>query len=629
MNLFRRLVMLIFWAAILSTGLAHAGIWLDPKPAMGWKDLVNCELVVLARYESHQGDKLKLKVQRVLKGPAKPGDVLTVNLEHLYSIETGELFAETWVRPTTQPDGIPRLCYKTQIENPGDPVPVRIVPDCRKEELYFLPNAGAPALTRDGQVQPALLTDGWQQALEGKPADLLFRLVQQASYRVRRDALEEFYAKRDPKTIVQLLDWICNAPLREYSFGYGNFWPDEVLLAIRDKDGKIYNRLMDIFTGKVTGRNPYAAPAAGYDLGRLDPTRAFRDLSGFIRNDPIMRIPALRAIATADGEQVVPLMIELLKEKEPVGTLALEALGAALRPSYQERSWPGCDPARRDRLRSWAKPKLVAALTQPDIPDGLKKGLRFCIDSLVLPAPPPADKDQAAEQPPGKAKIDEMVTYVKSQLQIESGYPPLDQIETLLRQAPERGQPLLAEAVAGRAKFHAYYKAQVLAMAIRQGQHNLAAELVAAVRQGIKAKEPSFPVTSFGALLLKSNDSEAEREYLKILRDMPKTESSPWSVEEFPSREYGELLTALAPDHLDDFVPLIIPLLESDWIEVRRMGQGALTNSLGWDFGFDAAAFAQPRAERMKVIRPHLEKLATMLAPRAREYVERLKAAEE
>ena len=41
---------------------SQADTWLDPEPPLTWDATLACELVVLAKYDSHQAGELKLQV---------------------------------------------------------------------------------------------------------------------------------------------------------------------------------------------------------------------------------------------------------------------------------------------------------------------------------------------------------------------------------------------------------------------------------------------------------------------------------------------------------------------------------------------------------------------------------------
>ena len=124
--------------AVLGTERVFAAIIVDPHPPLRWEQMLDCELVLLGKYRSHEGNVLVLETVRVLKGTKlPPGTDVPINLEHWYSIETGPT---GWERRSkdSKPDGIPRLCYKVQLMNPGPAITDKVVPDVRETNLYFL-----------------------------------------------------------------------------------------------------------------------------------------------------------------------------------------------------------------------------------------------------------------------------------------------------------------------------------------------------------------------------------------------------------------------------------------------------------------------------------------------------------
>ena len=779
-----RSTMLVVMAVLLSAAPVLANPWND-SPPMRWPEMAKCELIVLAHYDSCQGGKVRLTVQRALKGTAKPGDVLSVAIKKdTYTIETGRVWPLLG-GPATEPDGVPKLCYKTCAWIITADPPTQVVPDCRKDELYFFPKAAAPALDRIGQVEPAFLAGDWQRVLDGKPPSLLFRLLPHTSVRDRREALEELYANRDPKTIEQLFDWVLIDPLRGYEFSNDNFSPGDILAAIGDKDGSLYTRLMKVFTDNARGQGADAQARAGQALVWLDPGRATKDLSDLIRNDGGLRIPAIQALGNGGGEQAAGRLIELLSQKDPVGGEAIKALAAAcnsyswsayrflLKPTIVQTAvrnlYPrhGWSAAQQDRLRAWVVAELGRAMTQPDIPSRRKEQINehweICRPDATLPRPavigpremkellnpaagayagitcmmpPPGAEEMGQgraseilramayrpdpsfipvlirvwkENPAAKggggfgggelfrvaldAQVcefpkDALDALGKAQLidrSKDSGMPAFDafwQVDTLLRggpweprlvalakfpggaewlashkptksmvdelvedlrpglktgfngqwsdlllewldalmtYAPDQGEPLLKDALAGLDKFAHYDKGVVLAIAIRHGRHELAKNLIEVIHEW-ENEVHSVP-SEYDNLLPWSRDKAAVLEHVKRLDRQEKTTTDYHTRDEAPNIYYAYLLNGLAPDHLADFVPRVIRLLESDSLAERSMGQEALTKGVGWDFGFDPTAFAQPRAERLKVIRPQLEKLAATPANKIGEYI--------
>src|SRR5438067_669669 len=144
--MFVRSLVLGAMVLVLAAPAAPAEIIVDPLKPFSWKEMLACEQVVVAKYKSHDKDrKLTLEVVRVLKGPPlKPGDTVTVALKHWYSVETGPVGYDKMLDRKAK-NNVPKLCYKTQLMNPGDAVPVPVIDDVRQPAIYFLPKADAPA----------------------------------------------------------------------------------------------------------------------------------------------------------------------------------------------------------------------------------------------------------------------------------------------------------------------------------------------------------------------------------------------------------------------------------------------------------------------------------------------------
>src|SRR5207302_112971 len=78
-NSMRRTPALWLTAAGLLLSAAQAPA--QAPAALTWKELLDCELVVKAHYQSHQGSALSLEIVEVLRGKAgKPGEVLKIKL---------------------------------------------------------------------------------------------------------------------------------------------------------------------------------------------------------------------------------------------------------------------------------------------------------------------------------------------------------------------------------------------------------------------------------------------------------------------------------------------------------------------------------------------------------------------
>lgn len=706
-----RLAALGLLCLALPATTARAETIVDPQPPLRWAELLNCELVVAAKYKVHQPGKVALEVVRVLHGKGvKAGDVLTVRLEHWYSVETG-LVGFNVFRSDRKPDGVARLCYKAQVMDPGEPVPMPIVKDFRQPAVYFLPKAADPALIRRGQVQLPLLADGWQQALDRRPMDLLFRLVQTVNPALARDALEELYARRDPRALDQLFAWIMNPPptgeLEQFVEVGG------LLQRLGDRKGDVYDRARKLFVAEAQGTNPYARFALGRILAVTDRARAARDFAQFLeRKSTSLRETTVYCIGHLDTEPGLDLAFRSLN-KPPL----TEAAVSALRTLLMDRSYD-----RRGRVAEWAclrelaRPRLRSAVASADLPAAVKLQLRQIFPDLldecqpldltraekllldpndrsyqgmadgeahrvyeaalrtfdarlvpllarVLHEVPPARGPQAyrfretllhyagicpnalkvemarrdidlkryrdvsheltsrllirlrtprsadhlaelARQRGGDAWLrrklvpDETLQMLSQRieqgLETQADSLPWD-IDLLLRIDRAEGRQVLDRALPRREHFAPNYRADLLALAVRDGRAEYLDELLR--------------IPTSGALLA-ADDDRALALYLKKLDAGRKLAESRFNNAPYLDYSYTDGLQRLFPRHAPAFFERVAALLESPHLPERVAGVEALEHALHADHGFQAADFAPVRAEQLARLRPLLKRLA-------------------
>jgi len=384
---------------------ARAGIWADPKPAFTWQELLDCELVVEAKYHGHDKNTLSLEVVRTFKGVGvAAGDVLQVSLEHLYTVETGPTGWDRVIDKKKQPDGIPKLCYKDQIMNPGDLVPLPILRDARQPGVYFFPKRNAPALQRRGQVHFQELATGWRQAVTGQPMNLSFRLAQDIDREVRQAALEELYVSRDRATLAQLFDWV----LGTYPQPYFYYTAANMLSALGDRHGDVYDRAWKLLTAETLVVNTREHFEPRYALAciaaRVDGARALKEFS------EILDIPSLpvrppsrvqQCVASALGEigneAALVRSVALLHNPE-LAQYAVSSLRTLLGSSVNSQ---GIDlpEAQAAKLRELAMPQLQTALQSVTIGDEVKNDLRHGLAHMLksLEVVPPVDFAKAQE----------------------------------------------------------------------------------------------------------------------------------------------------------------------------------------------------------------------------------------
>ncbi len=242
-------------------GGVDAQVVADTKRPLSWAELIDCEVVVLAKYKSHDKDQLVLEAVRFLKSPtpAEAGARLEVSLQHRYSVEMKPLPLHFSWRDKVLPDGAPKLCYRDHV---AEDAPQRALVDLREPALYFFPRAESLVLMKRRQVQSALLADGWAAALVDKPTPVWFRLAQEASDDLRDEAIAELRKGRDRATLARLVGWIADPPLRDFD-------ADEILAGVGDRGGDVYDPVWKQFEGGTTAAKAATVRAAAPLIARL------------------------------------------------------------------------------------------------------------------------------------------------------------------------------------------------------------------------------------------------------------------------------------------------------------------------------------------------------------------------
>jgi len=356
----------------------------DRYPHMTWKDMVAAELVLVGKYEKHEDQTMSLRVESVLNGKAvKPGDVIAVSLKGGYSIE--DKLSPRVSR--NEPKGGPFLCYKMPESIPGNYVPFKILPNARQSAIYFLPSEVTPTLTAIEQVQPAVLAEGWGQAVQGKPMGLLFRLTQRMDPRLHDEAVKELARSRDPMTLAALVGWAIDPPPgpNPYLMDMMLVPAHSILIAVGDRKGDIYNPLWAWLT------NPAAAHHGGsghYDevteiLGAIDPDRAFHDLTAIISANKPGKYSATEWLGHVRTEPSLRRLLDFMKDPD-LRLTAIRGLFWMFHPNA-----PKPDPSfpNRPKLEAIARPVLKQIFESPDTPEDIKYQLRANLHHLLSASP--------------------------------------------------------------------------------------------------------------------------------------------------------------------------------------------------------------------------------------------------
>lgn len=652
--------------ALLAVGRpsrASAEIWFDPEPPLAWDAALACELVVLARYESHEDKTVTLAVVEVLKGDADRKTVVA-DLQHLYSVETGPVGWESFDKRGEKGDKVPRICYKQQIMNPGSPVPMAIRKDAREPALYFFPDQSKPALKIHGQVQSPLFKTGWRQAIDGKPSDLLFRLTQRVNRELSRDALEELGKTRDGASLDQLFAWIVDRPEDDT-----HLYRQAVshLSRVGDRSGDVYNRARRLVIDAAPGANEYRFFSLARIMAIVDPDRAWADLSQLVGGQfPLpVRKGALAGIGRIPKREAAQLALEKLRDAD----LAQHAL-AACRTQLQgenDYEYPRFRGLSDDR--SWMMDELRKAAQDEQVPAETRKEIARLLDNVST-----GDMSVDLEALRHELLNTESALY---RGRIEN------QTAKLLREAKQacdpRVIPILVEALdtVPQASGHQSYSLPDLLhhyalicphatrkelekrgvpdrlAGIRSYERNFkihealetaglwpprepdrrAEEVAAFQRLAIKVRgrraaeeellEAADKLVQNRAwrglsALLDANSPAAEARFYDYLEQKKQRSRNRISGELQPDFDLVYVLDALYPGHPDVFVEEILKLFRSPSLAERRKGVETLKFTLQTDLDFDPAALEADRNRHWAEVEPLLRRVGQVSEPQAR-----------
>ncbi len=633
-------------AALLAPAGAKAQPAPDPKPPMSFQELLDCQLVVLGRYEGHDEQSLSLRVVNVLKGPGRSGGLLKVQLKHRYCIETGPVGPPLpGGRQPGQDEGAANLCYKFQMLGTGGPVPAKALDDLRQPAVYFFQQADEPSLARRGQVQPGLLAEGWRAALAGRPTSLIFRLAQPVSPSIRREALEELHRTRDARTLQQLLTWVAE-PVPAFQAALPcRFSPEEVLAAVGDRNGEVYGPLLRLLQASQP-QDARAALRIAPLLAQVSPRRAVRDLPALLERGPAaLRKPLAESAGYLASDEGLNLIFRMLSGKDPLlfdgGIRALSHLLFSPLPPT------GLDTRQTEQLKQRAFAQLKNLTAGDDLPAGAKENLRKAFASLLeepkephpllgkllAPLPPRWDVTQIDYfmATPGVREWlkkglapAEWANQLSENLQpllARPAGPPIRHLEYLFALDETKGKAALKTALENRRPYPLAIQCEVLALAVGHGRAELLDELLKTVRQAFdfERKGPGLP-SSQRWLLVARND-KALAEYLRILDESKRLVWADAVADEQVDPLYGTMLQGLWPEQPGPYFQRAGELLESPALPVRRVGELALFHALYWNLDLRSWDFAAVRAEKLKTVLPELNNLAKMPEPQMRSHL--------
>jgi hypothetical protein len=641
--------------------LTRADVWIDPEPALTWQDTLACPLVVAAKYESHQGNELVLRVFDVLKGKADPAQLLSVKLEHLYSIETRPVGWESFRK--AEDDGIPRLCYKTQIVNPGGLVPIPVRSDARQPAIYFFRETAKPVLRVSGQVQSPFFQKGWQQALDGKPMDLLFRLTQHVDAELAREALEELGKSRDPACLDQLFEWNLN-PAPEGSVAV--FEPEIWLARLGDHEGDIYDRALKPLSTAAAGNNEYRFSMLGIVAAMADEQRAWEDLPRLLSDKhslPVRRA-ALAGLGRVPKREAAQLALNALRVPE----LADHAAWAVI------HQLQGDDDYRFGKHRGlgddvWLFDAIRASLGNDGVPESAKRTIRGQLHHRLAPSEPldleayrrnvlnPQDRTYHGWADGETAKMHRRATELCEPRVVPILVEALDTnpragahnsyalpevlchyaaiCPRLVRKEVE-GRRLSARWAASPFHERNYKLREVMELvglaAPEERSHSQEIEQCFDLAQEVRRGKPEqleelFAITDrlftkqqgYAALpaLLECESPVARERLLAYINKAKKGRVSQWSRERYHG-ELTSILYALHPKYRQFHLELVQELLQSTSLSLRKAGVEALQSAWQSDFDFDPVNLEAERTRKLAEIEPVLAQIAFASEPQAR-----------
>lgn len=649
----------LLFAISVAVHPGHAENWHDPEPPLTWDATIGCELVVLARYDSHKDGELTLRVAEVLKGKLDTKQPLTVKLAHLYSVEMGPV---GWDRMRKRVDHkTPKVCYKQQFMKPGALQPVAVRPDAREPAIYFFPRASEPVLKVRGQVQSPFFQKGWQQALDQRPMDLLFRLMQDVNRELSRDALEELGKSRDPAAIDQLITWTVKSapdvPTAEYR-------SPTLLARLRDHKGDVYDRARKTLLAAVVDKEDYRPIRLGSLLAIVDPKRAAKDLPGILSADQplIVRRAALHGLARIPERWACQLALDSLRDAD----LAESAVGS-LHAQLEGEDYGDLPRYHRLDDEPWLVEQLQAALLDVRVAEKTKKLLRDYFWNHLRPRAPldlellrkslmdPKDRTYHgwADGPTANLLRDAreacdprlvpMLVEVLEKMPVASsnhgsafqgtlahyaricpramkkefekrGFPgklpspdPGSGVPLGIRDAmeatkiwPSRNKPYLENEIA-----HCFE----LAVEIRAGKSDQVDALLKAV-DALHAKHENRGQAAFPALLDSGSPAARER-FFDYLNKAKQGRLNHWS-NQITLRDVAEVINPLHAKHPKLHLELTLGLLKSNSLVEREAGVICLGSGWQSGFGFDHEALEAERTRKLAEIEPFLHKLAAV-----------------
>src|SRR5262245_27695466 len=540
-----------------------------PAP-LTWKELLGSELVVKARYKSHQGSALALEIVEVLRGKAgKPGEVLNVKLSGAGAVKLSPRWG---ARPRAQ---VPTITFVYEQGMTAQEIPATY--DADEPNIYFFPRADNLRLDRPSQIQ--IDRQGWKQALAGKPIPLSFRLLYDLNSQMSREAIDELFRTRDRETIDDLVDALMvtrGSPRWIETLQFA----ERALATLGDKSGDVYEPVLKALSGSAGGSYDHAFQLARI-LALVDNKRALADFKALLgaarpRVSPSGVIWGMNALDTKEG------LDYLLEQLEAGGPQALESLRAMM---HNEQAL-AVRMVSRARVQELAAPRLQKII-KSGVLSKEQQGYatyREYFRSLVEPVPA-NELHWYGVFPHGTNHPVRKAFAAWDRLVYEANGDP----EPLLRFDLVVGRQLIRNL---QLKLDPAWKvdaAMLQHFAYQYGDPEMVRSF----------KKPPESVVRYRDTSRAIHHRMTYSNFMKLFRETQKLSDAYWAR-----------LAALFADYPEDYFREIIALLESNNEGYRHFAiVHQLQNRFFWDFDIDPKDFAPVIRQRVAESKPLLERM--------------------
>jgi len=569
------------WLALALAILAGRAIAQEPHgiPAFGWDALRTSELVVAARYKSHEGSKLSLEVLEVLRGKTcKAGDILTVQLAQTMTVRS-----EREYRQKT-PGAGPQIAYVWQ-----EGVALRSIPavlDAAQPLVYFFPKEKTPLLDRPGQIQPDR-RDGWQQALAGKPMSLAFRLTFDRQSALYKEALAELYKTRDAAAIVSLVDAV-GSPSPIAARHHDPATAERILQTLGDRGGDLYEpTLKAIRAIKIQGGSEeWKVTRLARILARADSKRAHGDLAALLKKgSQSLQSALVQALPDLESEDGLDLIFEHIRGSA-VPDATLNALMGVMFPNRDDKRLASI---RMAKIQDLAVARIRKMLKNREIGGDAYQQAMFNGNFLLLVERPKG----FFHNPQGNPLLPLEGGPLLKTLPAQDPFPQQqvsDNVQRALKNDIVSGRKLLKEALAGKEPLPVAEKEQLAWLAVLYGDPDWG-----------PVKQPAERVIGFrNPQATYAYQRETLSVFLKNLDALP----SYFGSHQPMNAAYTARLLALYPNHLDEYFKRVAALITSEHLSQREFGLYCLESCFAWRFDLDAADPIPALVRKLDEVRP-------------------------